>query len=55
MSMIRDLAALAALASIGTGLWWWSPSLSLVATGGLVLAGIVAGQIRSEQKPKRER
>lgn len=50
-----DLACLYALGSIGFGLWGWSPNLSLVVTGGIILAGITASRARSGSTNKRER
>jgi len=53
--LIADLAALYGLASVGVGLWGWSPNLSLTVTGGIILAGLTAGKLRNSPTHKRER
>lgn len=45
-SALRFAVELSALASIGIGLWWFSPSASLVAVGSIVLSASILGKLR---------
>lgn len=44
--MIRFGVELSALAAIGVGLWWASPSAALVVVGSLVLLASIVGKLR---------
>jgi len=42
IEIFRDILWIGSVASIATGLWWVDPSASLVGTGIIVIASLVA-------------
>jgi len=45
-----DFLYLSGIACVGTGAWWLSPAWSLVAIGGLLMAPVVLGWFKTEEK-----
>ncbi len=50
VEILRDVAAIAAMACIAVGCWWIHPAAGLIVPGALVLAGLTRNNSRGQGK-----